>query len=285
MGFYPLRMPCTRLLVAYDGTDFHGWQRQEPPGRDPLRTVQGVLTEALVQVVRRPVDLTGASRTDAGVHAKGQVAAFTGAHGVPLDRLPMALNARLPGDVRVLQAGEAPDGFDPISWATSKCYRYQMAFGARQAEVPLLFERRTVWQTWHQLDVARMQAAAALLVGTHDFAGFAHATHTRPSTVRSIHGCMLWETGPGRAVLEIAGSGFLYNMVRIIAGTLVEVGRGACTPEAVLEVLRTRNRELAGPTLPPHGLCLEWIAYDGPPRTDGGAAPADEGGPDDDRQT
>lgn len=256
-------MPRTRLLVAYDGTDFHGWQRQEPPDRPPLRTVQGVLTEAVAEVIRQPAEVVGASRTDAGVHARGQVAAFSAPHGVPIERLAVALNARLPQDVCVLEARVAPEGFDPISDCTSKCYRYQVAHSARAPDRALLFERRMLWRTWHRLDLARMQEAAARLVGTHDFAAFAQASHGRQSTVRSIHGCTVWAPTTGRLTIEVAGSGFLYNMVRIIAGTLVEVGRGQIAPETVTRALHERDRDLVGPTLPPQGLCLEWIAYDG----------------------
>lgn len=267
-------MPRTRLLVAYDGTDFHGWQRQEPPDREPLRTVQGVLTEAVIAVIRQPTEVVGASRTDAGVHARGQVAAFSAPHGVPLDKMATALNARLPPDVCVLEARAVPDAFDPISWCTSKCYRYQIAHAARAPEVPLLFERHTVWRTWHRLDLARMQAAAALIVGTHDFASFAQANHRKQSTVRTVHGCAVWQPSPGRITIEIAGNGFLYNMVRIVAGTLVEVGRGHLEPGVVSQALREANRELVGPTLPPHGLRLEWAAYDGLPAANGSAQAA-----------
>ncbi len=265
-------MPRTRLLVAYDGTDFHGWQRQEPPGLDPLRTVQGVLTEAVIAVIRQPAEVVGASRTDAGVHARGQVAAFSAPHAVPMERLALALNARLPQDVCVLEARPAPDSFDPISWCTSKCYRYQIAHGTREPDIRLLFERRTVWRTWFNLDIARMQAAAAQLAGTHDFASFAQANHGRQSTVRTIHGCSVWQPSPGRITIEVAGSGFLYNMVRIIAGTLVEVGRGQLEPAVVGQALQTVNRDLVGPTLPPHGLRLEWAAYDGLPRANDDAS-------------
>jgi tRNA pseudouridine38-40 synthase len=266
-------MPRTRLLVAYDGTDFHGWQRQEPPGGAPLRTVQGVLTEAVSEVIRQPADVIGASRTDAGVHARGQVAAFTAPHSVPIERLAAAINARLPQDVCVLDACLAPEGFDPISDATSKCYRYRIAHSARAPDRALLFERRMLWRTWHRLDLARMRDAAARLVGTHDFAAFAQASHGRTSTIRSVHGCSVWAPAPGRITIEIAGNGFLYNMVRIIAGTLVEAGRGQIAPETVTRALHERDRELTGPTLPPQGLCLEWIAYDGVPAADGSARP------------
>lgn len=255
-------MPRVRLLVAYDGTDFHGWQRQEPPGEQPLRTVQGVLNDAVTLVTRRPADVVGASRTDAGVHARGQVAAFSSDHRVPVERLAMALNARLPPDVRVLEARPTAEHFDPISWAISKCYRYTIAHDARRASPELLFARRTTWTTWHRLDAGLMRQAAAQVIGTHDFGSFAHASHGRQSTVRTVHGCHVWEPQPGRIIVEVAGSGFLYNMVRIIAGTLVDVGRGHLPPDAVRRALTTGDRQFVGPTLPPHGLCLEWVAYD-----------------------
>lgn len=274
-------MGRVRLLIAYDGTDFHGWQRQEPPGLAPLRTVQGTLQEVLTEVVAAPISLVGASRTDAGVHALGQVAAFSADHRVPLDRLPMAVNARLPADVRVRGAEAVAGDFDPISHCTSKCYRYTIEHGCDGRdgrEGALLFERRTVWQTWHRLDPAPMREAAAALVGTHDFAGLANASHGRESTVRTVFGCTVMQPRAGRLVIEIAGSGFLYNMVRIIAGTLVEVGRGRIGPAQVRDILRTQERTHAGPTLPPQGLRLEWIAY-GSQRGPGaaGAAPAGAG--------
>jgi tRNA pseudouridine38-40 synthase len=228
-----------------------------------------VLQEVVTAVCRHPVDVVGASRTDAGVHARGQVAAFDSQQNVPPDKWALAINARLPGDVCVLGATVTDDRFDPISWCTSKCYRYQMAHSARMANVPLLFERRTVWRTWHRLDVARMQQAAAHVVGTHDFASFAQVNHGRQTTVRTVHGCTVWQPEPGRITVEVAGSGFLYNMVRIIAGTLVDVGRGHLEPDSVATALRTNDRTLVGPTLPPHGLRLEWVAYDRHPDANG----------------
>lgn len=267
-------MPRVKLLVAYDGTDFHGWQRQDPPGAAPLRTVQGVLEDAVAEVIQGRVPVVGASRTDAGVHAFGQVASFAAEHRVPIDRLALAINARLPQDVCVRRAEAVHDGFDPISDCTSKCYRYTIEHGSNEPDGALVFERRTVWRTWHRLDLERMRAAAALVVGTHDFAAFAHIDHGRETTVRTVHGCSVIEVRPGRAVVEVAGSGFLYNMVRIIAGTLVEVGRGRNEPASVRQALATRDRTLAGPTLPAHGLRLEWITYAG--RSSGARAAAED---------
>jgi tRNA pseudouridine38-40 synthase len=254
-------MPRFRLTVAYDGTEFHGWQRQEPPGAPALRTVQGVLEHAVAVAVGSRVPVMGASRTDSGVHAFGQVAAFTADTRIPVDRLAMAINSRLPDDVRVRAAALVRDGFDPISDCRSKCYRYSMAFGDDGSDGALLFDRRTTWTTWHRLDVDRMRDAAGALVGTHDFAAFAQVNHGRETTVRTIHGCTVLAPRAGRAIVEVAGSGFLYNMVRIIAGTLSEAGRGRIDASHVRRALATGDRTVTGPTLPPHGLRLEWVRY------------------------
>ena len=254
-------MPRFRLLVAYDGTDFHGWQRQDRTDGPPLRTVQGVLEEAVAVAVGARVPVMGASRTDAGVHAIGQVAAFTAETRIPEDRLAMAITARLPEDVQVWRAERVDPRFDPIGDCTSKCYRYSVQHGVEGPDPAQLFSRRTTWSTRHRLDVSRMRVAAARLVGTHDFAAFAQASHGLETTVRTVFGCSVMEPAPGRAVIEVAGSGFLYNMVRIIAGTLVDAGRGKLDAADVGHALATGDRTMAGPTLPPHGLRLEWVRY------------------------
>lgn len=260
------------LTVAYDGTDFHGWQKQEPPDAAPLRTVQGVLEETIRLVLRQPgIRVTGASRTDAGVHALGQVAAFTAETSIPTERLARALSSRLPEDVQVLRAAIAPDAFDPISHARRKTYRYSLVHGGPRSTMkepsslhapPPLFDRRFVTYTWHRLDAEAMHDAAQHLVGEHDFASFAQISHGRTTTVRTIFDCAVLATEPSRCQIEITGSGFLYNMVRIIAGTLVEIGRGKRTPADIPAILAARDRRAAGPTLPPHGLCLRSIEYD-----------------------
>ena len=280
-----------KLTLAYEGTDFAGWQKQEPPDRDAapdpitgerprteLRTVQGVVERALRQTVREQITLTGASRTDAGVHAIGQVASFASepdtARGVgwPPDRgtdtLVRALNSRLPPDVLCTHAEPVPLSFDPISDATSKQYTYTI----RTGPVRPLFDRRTVYHCHHPLDADRMRKAAAHLVGEHDFAAFAQINHGRRTTVRTVFDCGVEEPGQGSSHdgqsglvrIRITGSGFLYNMVRIIAGTLVEVGRGKTDPDAIPGVLASKDRTEAGPTLAPEGLRLEWISYTQP---------------------
>ena len=248
------------LRVAYDGTDFHGWQRQEPPDQPPLRTVQGCLDRALTDMLQRPATCQGASRTDAGVHAEAQVAAFTAECRVPVDRIAAALNARLDEDVRVMNAWSVPEDFDPVSDALAKGYRYEIA-PTRPFSARLPFDRRMVFRTAHDLGVDRMRIAASALVGTHDFTAFAHAQHGRESPVRTVFACEVGSLPDDRIVIDVSGNGFLYNMVRIIAGTLVEVGRGRMEPRAVSGILASRDRAQAGPTLPAQGLRLRWIQY------------------------
>jgi tRNA pseudouridine38-40 synthase len=242
--------------------------------RVELRTVQAVVERAVRATVREPVVVMGASRTDSGVHARGQVAAFTcsddGTRGIgwPADRgtqpLVRALNSRLPHDVLVLDAQAVAADFNPIQGAWSKAYSYTIW----NSPVRPLWERRTALHVWTPLDVARMNDAAGLLVGEHDFAAFAAAGHGRLSTVRTVFDCRVREEavagdahGARRIVIDVVGSGFLWNMVRIIAGSLIEAGRARIDNGRIVEALRSGRRELAGPTVQPHGLCLEWIKY------------------------
>ena len=252
-----------KLTLAYDGSAFHGWQKQHPPDRDPLRTVQGELEKVLVRLLKTPTErlgLLGASRTDSGVHALGQVAQFNAATPIPIERLALAINSRLPDDMEVRTAQVAPDGFDCIGSAVNKQYRYRI-FNTDHRPLGI---RHMVYHCFHHtLDVDRMNDAASRLVGTHDVEGFASAGHGRESTVRSIYHCEVsWpQTHPHEVHVTIQGSGFLYNMVRIVVGTLIEVGRGHFEPDRIDEILKTADRRLAGPTLAPNGLCLEWIEY------------------------
>ncbi|MBT8486792.1 MAG: tRNA pseudouridine(38-40) synthase TruA [Phycisphaerales bacterium] len=258
-------MPRYRLTVAYEGTAFHGWQKQHPPDAEPLRTVQGVLEETVRQVVREPIAVLGASRTDAGVHAWGQVAAFTTTRALPPRGLVRGLNARLPDDVLVRGAVVVDEAFNPISDAVRKAYRYRIAHGGAGGVLRPLFDRRTVTFAPSPLDPVSMNIAAQHLVGTHDFTSFTRLHHGRESTVRTVDACTVLATGPDRLRIDVSGNGFLYNMVRIIAGTLMQVGRGHWTPDVIPAVLAAADRVAAGPTLPPEGLRLEWIEY--PPDT------------------
>jgi len=256
-------MPRFRLKIAYDGTDFHGWQRQEPKDAPPLRTVQGVVELAVAELIGQRVDVVGASRTDTGVHAIGQVAAFTADVRVPVERLANAISARLPRDVQVVEAERTHDGFNPIGDARSKCYRYTIEHTSHPHNPWPLFDRNLVFATPHTLDLDRMQRAAAVLVGTHDCASFTQIDHGRTTTVRSVYDCIVRSPAPRRVEIEIAASGFLYNMVRIVAGTLFEAGRGRIEPSDMAAIRDARDRTGAGPTLPPQGLCLRWIWYGG----------------------
>lgn len=275
-------MPRHRLTLAYEGTDFHGWQRQllpqhlaqqhghtttPPPGqqhpqRHELRTVQGELERALTELLRTPTTALGASRTDAGVHAQHQTAAFSTLPqrtGPPDERLADAINSRLPRDVLVTSCTTANDHFDPIAHCIGKGYRYAIHTGRARP----LFDRRTVTHVVPELDYNAMNHAAAHLVGEHDFAAFAAANHGRDSTVRTVWNCRVTRTDEHRLHIDIAGNGFLYNMVRIIAGTLVDVGRRKRQPDDTRHALLSNDRRAAGPTLPPEGLCLMWQAYPG----------------------
>lgn len=275
-------MPRYKLTVAYDGTDFYGWQKQEPPdpdapkpapGQEPqriqLRTVQHVLEQAVREVIREPITLMGASRTDSGVHANGQVASFMSnpepdkGVGWPAERgcdqLVRALNGRLPRDVLVRDACIVHDDFNPIGDAVEKEYCYTMVSGDTRP----LWDRRYVFHTWYALDPEKMARAAKLMEGEHDFAAFAQISHGRKTTVRTIYHCVVENPKPDTVVIRVSGSGFLYNMVRIIAGTLMEVGRGKIDPETIPEIIASGDRKRAGTTLPPQGLRLEWIRYDG----------------------
>ena len=251
-------MPRYKLTVAYEGTDFYGWQKQEPRNQAPLRTVQGVLEQVVVKVVREPVVLVGASRTDSGVHAVGQVAAFSTSREIPVERLPRAITSRCPDDLQVIQAEEVPESFDPISDAVRKKYCYTIQHGSG---LPPLFDRRLIWRTHHDLEIGLMNQAADLLVGIHDFESFASAHHGRENTIREILSCQVTELTKNRLKIEVVGSGFLYNMVRIMSGSLLEIGRGARRPSSITEAIKNQDRRLTGPTLGPEGLRLEWIEY------------------------
>ena len=245
-----------KITLAYDGSDFHGWQKQIPPDGEPLRTVAGVVEDTLRHVLRQPITLVGASRTDAGVHALGQVAHFDADTPIPIERLAQAVNSRLPGDIEVLTFEPADLRFDAISDAVSKQYRYRIFHTERRP----LQQRHCVWHCWTPLDMGRMTAAAVRIVGTQDFEGFAAAGHGRATTVRTVTRCEVERDDP-EVHIVVQGTGFLYNMVRIIAGTLVEVGRGRFEPDQIDRLLTSRDRRQAGPTLPAHGLWLEWIKY------------------------
>jgi tRNA pseudouridine38-40 synthase len=243
-----------KLVIAYDGTDFHGWQTQ--PG---LRTVQQELERVLERVLRHPVALAGASRTDAGVHARGQTASLWTEAAIPTANLQRAVACRLPPDIQVVRVTEAGAEFHATRDARGKLYRYVLYNSERRPVERFL--ARYAWHFWHSLDLAAMRAAAAMLVGTHDFAGFANQGRPRETTVRTLRNIGL-RRHYELVNIEVEGTSFLYNQVRIMVGTLVEIGRGHWPPERAAAVLSTRDRSLAGPTAPAQGLTLEWVRYD-----------------------
>ncbi|MGE3277403.1 MAG: tRNA pseudouridine(38-40) synthase TruA [Vicinamibacterales bacterium] len=244
-------MRVIKLTVAYDGTDFAGWQRQAEH-----RTVQAVLEAALEPVEGRRVAVAGAGRTDAGVHADGQVASFALDSAIPLTDLLRALNARLPADVRALAAEEAPEAFHARFSARLKTYHYRVC---TQDVLPPL-ARRSAWHVPGRLDRAAMDRAAASLVGRHDFAAFQSSGSAVRTTVRELARSVLVDDPVGLRY-EVCGTGFLRHMVRAIVGTLVEVGRGRLPADAVPALLDGRDRAAAGPTAPPQGLVLHEVAY------------------------
>ena len=246
-----------KLLIAYDGTNFRGWQRQITREGVELRTVQGVTLAAMQRLLAQPVNLVGASRTDTGVHAMGQVAHFEATSRVPVERMAKAITYKLPPDIEVREAQEVPPTFDAISGAKNKQYRYRLYCSKHNP----LGIRHMVHHCKFDLDVDRMNDAASRLLGTHDVEGLSAASHGRISTIRTIYDCKV-EAVDDQIHIIVQGNGFLYNMVRIIAGTLMEVGRGHFEPSVIDTIHETANRRNAGPTLPPQGLCLEWISYD-----------------------
>jgi tRNA pseudouridine38-40 synthase len=241
-----------RLTLSYDGTDFHGWQTQ--PG---LRTVQQVLEEAIQRLTGERLRVNASGRTDTGVHAVGQVVNFRSETALGPDVLLRALNAHLPEDVIVREAAEAPLDFDANRHAKRKLYRYVVHDGA----VPDLFMRRYCHHSRYRLDAAAMARAAAVLRGTHDFRCFETEWPNRASSVRTVTHLALNRMGDW-LWLDVEADGFLYNMVRAIAGTLLNVGRGYWPEAHVAEALAAGDRTRAGPTAPARGLFLVRVSYD-----------------------
>jgi len=250
------------MLVAYDGTDFHGWQKQVHPERRYLRTVQDVLEKAVVKVMRQPIVLTGASRTDSGVHARGQIVSFDATNEISPDKLILGFNSWLPSDIQVRAVDVVHDRFNPINHCTSKGYSYKLAHGCSNPLRKPLFNRRFYAFTAYELDVEKMQRAAEHFLGEHDFAGFTKLNHGRKTTIRRVDACNVEESGDWKITIKVAGAGFLWNMVRIIAGTLLEVGRGYTDPDTVSEIIASCDRTRAGKTMPAQGLSLDWVAFD-----------------------
>lgn len=235
-----------KLTVAYDGTNYHGWQFQ--PGS---ATIEGELNRHLTELFKEEITVIGASRTDTGVHALCNIAVFDTNARIPAERVAYALNQRLPEDIRVRKSEEVAPDFHPRKQATRKTYEYKIL----NEEFANPVERLYAHFTYVPLDEKKMQKAAEYLVGEHDFASFCAAGSTAQTTVRTIYDIAVERKG-NMISIKVTGSGFLYNMVRIIAGTLMEVGKGRFTPEQVKEILEFKDRTKAGPTAPAKGLML-----------------------------
>jgi tRNA pseudouridine38-40 synthase len=247
-------VPTFRLVLEYDGADFAGWQVQPAPHR----TVQGVVQSAVARVTSQRVRVVGSGRTDAGVHAEGQVASVAVDTPLPADRLRLALNGVLPADVAVLEASIAPAGFDARRDARSKVYRYEVWNGPTRS--PLRARRALCLQ--RPLDLPALRAAAEAVVGTHDFAAFQAAGSNARTTERRLLRVDVMGAAGDAIALWFEGTGFLRHMVRNLAGTLLEVGSGRREPGDMTALLAARDRRLAGPTAPAHALTLVCVRYD-----------------------
>lgn len=249
------------MTIEYDGSGFHGWQRQPE-----VRTVQGELERVLTRVCGVSIAVNGTSRTDAGVHALGQRASFKGDFGIPTDRLMLAANNLLAGgmnsqrgvgDVRIIAAEEMPDDFHARFSSRGKMYRYII----RNCPDVDIFQRNYCYQVRQPLDLQAMTEAAAYIEGTHDFKCFqAAGGQEKETTVRTVHSLIIRRENKN-VIIEVSGDGFLYNMVRIIVGTLTEVGLGKKRPEDVRKIIESKDRQKAGHTAPAEGLYLVEVYY------------------------
>jgi tRNA pseudouridine38-40 synthase len=244
-------MSVIRLDLAYDGTGFHGWARQ--PG---VRTIEGVVEEALARMLGEPPKLSVAGRTDAGVHAEGQVASFEAPEHLDPSRVRRMLNGLFAPEIVVLRATRAPEGFDARHSATGRVYRYRID----THEIPSPFTARFVWHRSGALPLAPMRRAARHLEGEHDFASFCRAPADQSSTVRLLRRLAV-SSSEKRVEIRAIANAFLHQMVRSLVGTLVAVAEGRIEPETMPAILAARDRAAAGPVAPPHGLTLVRVAY------------------------
>ena len=240
-------------MIAYDGTRYNGWQRQG----NTENTIQGKIERVLSGILEEDIEIHASGRTDAGVHAKAQVANFHTHSDTPLEDISVALTMYLPNDIAVYDLEEVNARFHSRLNATKKCYYYRIW----NSHVPNVFEHRYLYLVDQVLDVENMKKAAKVFEGTHDFKGFCSNKRMKKSTVRTIFSIEI-EQKREEIVLKFTGDGFLYNMVRIITGTLIEVGLGKRKPEEIEVLIESKNREEAGFTAPAQGLCLKSVSYD-----------------------
>lgn len=244
-------MKRVMLTVAYDGTNYHGWQLQPN-----VVTIESVLNEALSSLFKENIKVIGASRTDTGVHALGNIAVFDTNARMPAEKVSYALNQRLPEDIRIQDSVEVPLDFHPRHQNSKKTYEYRIL----NSEFPMPVYRLYAHFTYVSLDIEQMQRAADYLKGEHDFKSFCSVNTVAETTVRTIYDISVEKSGDMISI-RVTGSGFLYNMVRIIAGTLMEVGRGNIMPEKMPDILNALDRTKAGPTAPACGLTLVKYEY------------------------
>ena len=240
-----------KLTLSYDGTRYYGWQRQ-----DHVISIQEELEKACTKFFGQKVQIRGAGRTDAGVHARGQCASFVVRTPIPLEKVPLALNRILPDDIVVTGAQEAPGQFHPQYSAKYKTYEYQII----NAAYPVPQMRHYAAFEYVPLNVEWMRQGADYFVGTHDFGGFCAATSSKKSTTRTIHYIKISQR-EALITVEMCGNGFLHHMIRIIVGTLIEVGKGFIRPEEIPAIISSKNRQNAGPTVPACGLTMTHVEY------------------------
>jgi len=244
-------MQRVKLVISYDGTDFHGFARQQS-----LRTVQGTLEDFLRRTLGRPVEVFGSGRTDAGVHARAQVVHWDQASGPPVERYPYVLRRSMPRDIVAVAAEAVPFSFHARFSAKMKTYRYTI----QRDKLEDVFTNRFAWHVTEMLDLSRMESASRHFLGEHDFTSFCAAATAIEDKTRTIYDFCIKERG---SYLDFycTGSGFLQHMVRILVGTLVDVGKGRLQPDDIPNILQIRDRVAAGVTAPPQGLTLWNVAY------------------------
>ena len=240
-----------RLTVAYDGTNYHGWQIQNNG-----ITIESELNRCLTDLLREPVEVIGASRTDSGVHALGNIAVFDTTSRMPAEKISYALNQRLPEDIRIQLSEEVEPDFHPRYCDSEKTYEYRIL----NRKFPVPTERLYSYFYHYKLDVDKMKEATSYLIGRHDFASFCGSGAQVKTTIRTVTSMDVWRDGD-MVTIRISGTGFLYNMVRIISGTLIEIGNGQYPPERMDKILKACDRAAAGPTAPAQGLTLMGIEF------------------------
>lgn len=241
-----------KLTLEYDGTNYYGWQKQKG-----MQTIQGALEEAIINTTKEEIEVIGCSRTDAGVHAKGFVANFKTNSRIPENKFREALNVKLPMDIVVLKSVEVDEEFHARYMAQGKTYEYTI----HNDEIPSALERNYSYHYKYDLDVEAMKEAAKYFIGRHDFIAFRTQGSSVKGTIRTIFDLKV-EKKQNKIKISVTGDGFLYNMVRIIVGTLLQVGRGKIKPEYIKEIIALKDRNLAGQCVPANGLLLKKVYYE-----------------------